>query len=68
MVQTKTHPNAARLLFCELTNEYSSNISYETTRLASVPEKNGNILWDYLIFSNAMIFPSESILFPLLIN
>jgi len=62
--ESKTHPIKIRHVFCELTNEYSTNTVYETTRLACVLVKNGDILWDHLIFSNPMIFPRKYILFP----
>jgi hypothetical protein len=58
VVRRKTQSKEMESLFCELKNEYPCNVTYQTTRLACLLENDGNILWDSLLLSNAMIFPS----------
>ncbi|CAM4849764.1 unnamed protein product [Rotaria magnacalcarata] len=60
ILQKKTQRKDSRLLFCKLTHEYPAGITYETTRLAFLLVNEKNILWNYLLLSNAMIFPKST--------
>lgn len=61
ILYAKTHPKKEKLLFCELTNEYTNSANYETIRLACVLARKDQILWKHLIFSNAMIFLRKAV-------
>ncbi|CAF1119152.1 unnamed protein product [Adineta steineri] len=57
---TKTQSKESRTLFCELTNKYPDDATYETSRLGCLLEKDGEILWDHFLLSNPMIFKKST--------
>ena len=55
----RTGIHAEKLLFCQLSNNYSADSNYETSRLASFLILDGQIMWSTIVLSAPMIFTSE---------
>ena len=60
----KKGEDSAKVLFCQLTNEYSNCTTYETSRLACFLVRNGSPVWKTFTVSAAMVFASEVSIFP----
>ncbi len=48
--------------FCQLTNQYPKGTNYKTSRLALLIETDGQLLWNELLLSKAIIFCSKILL------